>query len=332
MQKLFFILSLLSILCFAETGLPVNLLKNGDFEEGRTLKLIPKHWGEESYNQSVIKNPFDKDFDNCLKIASKKIGYSIGAQIIDIDPAQGSTLVICGYWAGKNIQINNANWNGAKMQIVFYDQNEKEISQPFDIAHSTEDMDWQMFIKNVVVPQNTVKAKVLIGLWDAAGEVFFDELQVYTLKGNSPVILRNGDFESWGSWEYLGEGKIEICQPGYGKGSALHIQNNKADWTFGAQVIQIAPARKYKITGLASHKAIKSGQQEWQKGRVYVEYLNAQSQVIGSLEALNYFTGNSDWKKFNAEFTPPKDARFAKLYFGLQNCTGEIAFDNLSVQ
>ena len=333
MRKLFFIFCLLSIFCFAETGLPANLLKNGGFEEGRTIRLIPKHWGDKSYNQSVINNPFGKDFGKCLKIARKKSGYSIGAQIIDIDQALGNTLVVSGYWQGKNIKINKENWNGAKVQIIFYDQNEKEIGQPQDIAHNTKDFNWQMFIKNILIPQNAAKAKVLLGLWDAAGEVIFDELQLYAVKSNSGSILQNGDLETWGSWEFLGEGKSEIRQPGYGQGSALYIQNSRPDWTFGAQVISITAERKYKLSGLVDHKTIVSGRQEWQKGRVYAEYFNAQMNKVGGIDALQYFDGSSNgWKRFNAEFTPPKNARFAKLYFGLQNCTGEIAFDNLDVK
>ena len=333
MYKLLLTLGMLSILCCAETGLPVNLLKNGGFESGLTFKRIPKHWGSKSYQQSVIKNPFDKGFGKCLKIARAKIGYSIGAQIIDIDPSLGDTLVVSGYWSGEKIKIRQENWNGAKVQVIFYDRNDQEIGQPYDIAHSTEGFSWQMFIKNVIVPQNSAKAKVLVGLWDASGTVFFDELQVCLIKTNPNVILQNGDFESWGSWEFLGEGKTEIRQPGYNrKGQALYIRNTAPDWTFGTQTVPVSTGRTYKLQGLAKHNAISPGKLDWQKGRVYAEYLDDRLLVIGSPDALQYFTGTADWQRFNTVFTPPRNARFARLYFGLQHCTGEIAFDNLSVQ
>ncbi|MDR2430837.1 MAG: hypothetical protein LBD99_01060 [Candidatus Margulisbacteria bacterium] len=334
MHKLFLALGLAGILCAAEPGLPVNLLRNGSFDEGMTTQGLPLYWGTQPYNQAVISSPIAESFGKSLRISRTEPGYSIGAQFLNLNLPVEHQLVIVGYWRGQNIQGRGANWNGAKVQLIFYDAAQREIDQPYDAASQTGSFAWQMFIQNVVVPPKAVTAKVLIGLWDASGEVLYDDLQIYTVRRAPEMILQNGDFEIWGNWEIQGQGQIDIRNIASGHDNALFIANTEPEWTFGSQVIPVAAGKKYRLSGEVIYSEIVPGSQDWQKGRVYAEYLDEQMQPLQAApDGLKYFDGSSrGWEEFQAEFSAPEGAKFAKLYFGLQDCTGGIVFDNLQVE
>ena len=46
----------------------------------------------------------------------------------------------------------------------------------------------------------------------------------------------------------------------------------------------------------------------------------------------NWMTGNYDYKQIKGMVTAPKGARWFKLGFGLRNCSGWAAFDDMDIQ
>jgi hypothetical protein len=257
---------------------PENLLKNGSFEEGINQLGIPKYWGDNVYSQKLETI----DQKQVLKISNPKSGYYIGAQIIPIDCQAGEFLTIMGNIRGEKIVPQQEKWQGAKVQIIFLDKNGEELGAIQETNVYTESFDWDFFIKKIIVPANAVKAKILLGLWGASGTVYFDELQLYktpVAKGLKENLLVNGDFELWGNWEFLGEGDIQIkAQGAHGSAQALYVKNDNAAWSFAAQKIMLSrnAAEKFIITGDISYKNIIVGQEHWQRGRIYAEFLDDQ--------------------------------------------------------
>ena len=73
---LFFIIC--AVLTAAAFGVSKNLLTNGSFESGLNKYKIPKGWGTEAYNQSVVGGA--KVGKKCLRIHNSAPQSSMGAQ------------------------------------------------------------------------------------------------------------------------------------------------------------------------------------------------------------------------------------------------------------
>ncbi len=322
---LFILLSLL----LAQTE---NLILNSSFEDGLNKQGIPKNWGTETYGQSLAKEAMEGD--NSLKISRLAQGYSIGAQILAVEA--GKTYTIMGYIKGENIKNRDSWWQGAKMQIVFMDEADIQIGEPFDVMRGkTGTFDWEMFIKDFNVPAGVKKVKILLGLWNAKGSVWFDDIRLYQVdkKISAENILNNGDFERWGSWLFLGEGEATIKHPGRDNSSgALYVKNNKADWTFSSQrvLFKSLESNKLELSGYVKYSNILPGQQKWQKGRVYVEFKDELGNRVGDWLELIVFEGNSNgWQHFSKKIILDPKAVELELFFGLQDASGEIIFDDL---
>lgn len=321
----FILISLLS----AQTE---NLILNSSFEEGLNRQGIPKNWGTESYHQSLAKEAVEGDAS--LKISRFTQGYSIGAQIVTIEA--GKTYTLMGYIKGENIKNRDAWWQGAKMQVVFFDVAGIQVGEPFDVMRGkTGTFDWDMFIKDFSVPTGVKKIKILLGLWNAKGSVWFDDIRLYQVdkKISAENILNNGDFERWGSWLFLGEGEATIKHPGYNNSSgALYVENIKPVWTFASQRIlfKALESNKLELSGQVKYNNIIAGRQKWQKGRIYLEFKDEQGNRLGDWLELIVFEGNSQgWQSFSKKIVLDPKAVEMELFFGLQDVAGEIVFDDL---
>lgn len=313
-----------------------DLIKNGSFEAGLTTENIPLHWGDAAYNQSVVRGYQNS---KSLLITNAKPGYAIGAQLIPLKNLKpNTTLSLIGQIKGTDIVPEKESWQGAKIQVIFLDADSQEISQTQETPVYTGTFDWQLFVQNVIVPAGATQAKILLGLWGAQGSVAFDDIMLYPMvqkpvkPKNRPDILTNGDFELWGNWQFLGEGLKEIKFPGQNnEGQALYITNTRHVWTFAKQDIPAAGFAGKKLTLSGAYKCTKvvPGKETWQKGRIYAECLDAQQQLLGSWIELLAVEGTTDWQNFTKELAVPAKTVTLRIYCGLQDASGEIAFDNL---
>jgi hypothetical protein len=332
-RKIIILLFFLVASLFAQEN--PNLLQNGSFEQGIGGKGIPKFWGDTSYDQKLIKGGYSDQ--TALLISSRNYSYSIGAQIVPLNLKEGDRLTVIGYIKGQAIEPQSEKWQGAKAQIIFLDAKNKEISEPLDLLLArTGTFEWDMFIQNVDVPAGAKKAKVLIGLWGAKGSVWFDDLQVYPVyaeqKVKSDNLLDNGDFEIWGKWELLGEGSIDIRNPGYKNSSqALYVENKKPTWTFAMQKISLnnVDAPLLVLTGVAKCIDIEAGKKRWEKGRIYGEFYDSKGRHLGDWVDILTLEKTTNWIPFIKNIKVPAGAQTLKLYFGIQNATGQIVFDDL---
>lgn len=319
---------------FALSG---NLIKNGSFEEGVNSKNIPVNWGEIPYNQTLVRGYQNS---KSLMIHRAKPGYSIGAQIIPINPNPNTMLSLIGQIKGTDIIPEKESWQGAKVQVIFLDKTGQEISNTQETPVYIGNFDWQLFIQNIIVPEGATQAKVLLGLWGAQGTVYFDDIMLYPLtqrpiKKAPTNILSNGNFELWGNWQFFGEGVKEIKFPGKNhEGQALYITNSRHVWTFARQDI---PAAKYAGKKLILEGAYKcahvvAGKEKWQKGRIYLEYIDKNQKQIGNWHEILAVDGTTDWINFSKEITIPEGTNTIRIYCGLQEASGEIAFDDLYIK
>ena len=327
-----YLISLL-ILAHAVYAVSGDLISNGSFELGISNN-VPIHWGTTSYNQSLVRGYQNSQ---SLQISNETPSYSIGAQTITLSVKANTLLSLIGQIKGTEIIPEKESWQGAKAQVVFLDKKGNTLGSPQETPAYTGSFDWQLFVQNIIVPPNAVQAKILLGLWGAQGIVQFDDIMLYPMaqrpvKQAKPNILSNGDFELWGNWLFVGEGTKEIKFPGINnEGQALYISNTRHVWTFAEQDI---PATQYagkKLILSGDYKCTKiiAGKEKWQKGRVYLEFINKDNAMIGQWIELLAVDGTTEWKNFSKEFMVPKNATNIKIYCGLQEANGEIAFDNL---
>jgi hypothetical protein len=334
MQRLIFG-ALLTTLVFGFSG---DLIKNGSFEAGTNTQNIPLFWGDSPYNQSLVRGYQNS---KSLLITNPKPGYSIGAQIIPLTLTANTIVSLIGQIKGTDIIPEKEAWQGAKAQVVFLDKDGQELSQTQETPVYTGTFDWQLFVQNIIVPVGATQVKILVGLWGAQGAVYFDDIMLYPM-AQKPIkqppnqsILVNGDFELWGNWQFLGEGLKEVKFPGNNnEGQALYITNSRHVWTFARQDIQANKfaGKKLILTGEYKCTKVVPGKEKWQKGRIYVEYLDKDDKLIGSWVELLAVSGTKDWTDFSKDLTVPKNTETLRIYCGLQEASGEIAFDNLYIK
>ncbi len=335
--------TVLTVLCVCMLGCGAfaqeqqNLLRNGSFDGGTGPAGIPLYWGSIPYSQDLVTPGYNGE--HALKISRTATGDSIGAQVIPLSLPGDSTIVVFGMIKGSSIERGDKAWQGAKVQVIFLDQNERELGAPLDVARYDGTFDWEMFIRDVTVPAGTNSCKVLIGLWGAQGEVWFDDLGIFEVaKKVNPFskvnnLLSDGDFESWGKWDLLGDGELQVKYPGASDSSqAMYITNARPVWTFAVQRVPlIATATTLNLSGKEKHTNIVPGKEAWEKGRVYCAFSDEHGAMLGSWIELLAVDGTSDWSSFSKEVPVPHGAVAVTVYAGLQNATGEIVFDDLQL-
>lgn len=322
----FFFVFLLSFNAFAQ-----NLLKNGGFEDGLSGR-IPKFWGTEYYNCSLT----DGKTGRALKITNKIPLMSLGAQEIKINPASTPKLSLSAWVKVENVKEGVEDWNKANIQLLFFDAKGAQVGGWPELGKWTGTFGWQRFAKNFVVPKEAVRAKIVFGLYNCTGIVYFDDVELAPLKSTKSSdpynLIENGGFELWEKWAFGGTSDWGIVFDNVKEGNgSLWIKNTLPIWSFASQSISLdgSKIKKITISGYVKAKDVEPGVKPWQLARINIEFKDGKGKRLGGWPIIDQFSGTFDWKYVKQTFDVPKETKRVDIFCGLLECKGEAWFDGL---
>lgn len=326
--------SLFAVLILITSAGAQNLLKNGDFEQGLSAR-IPKGWGTEYYNSSLVPGKASK---NAVKITNKIPLMSLGAQTFPLDYEKVKKVSISAWVKFEGVVPGPEGWNKANIQLLFFDGKGNQLGGWPEIGPWEGSLDWKKVGKNFYVPKGTKKAKVVFGLYNCKGIGYFDKLEVSPLLQGESLdpynLLFAGDFEVWEGWAYGGSNEWGIVYADVKQGNgALYIKNDKPIWSFASQSVMLdsKKVKKIVIDGFVKAQDVAPGVKPWQVARVNIEFKDGKGKRIGGWPIVDAFSGTFDWKKVSNTFNVPAGTKRVDVFAGLLECTGSAWFDGLRV-
>ncbi|HTY13708.1 MAG TPA: hypothetical protein VMD02_05930 [Candidatus Omnitrophota bacterium] len=311
-----------------------NLLKNGDFELGAANR-IPKFWGTEYYNSTIIPG---KNGKNAIKIENKMPMMSLGAQTVPLDYNKVKKVSISAWVKLDGVEAGPETWNKANLQLLFFDAKGNQLGGWPEVGPWEGSFDWKKVGKNLYVPKGCVKAKVVYGLYNCKGIAYFDDIALTPLlqgEQEDPYnLLFNGGFEVWEGWAFGGTQDWGIVYSDVKEGNgALWVKNDKPIWSFASQSVSLDGnrAKKINISGFVKAQDITPGIKSWQLARVNIEFKDGKGKRIGGWPIIDSFSGTFDWKKISKSFDVPAGTKRVDVFAGMLECTGQAWFDGLKL-
>lgn len=317
----------------APSGQIVNLLKNGSFEEGSKNK-IPVDWGTEYYNCFLDKGYVG---EYSMRIFNAKPAASLGAQKIALDGEAVRRVFFSAYVRADNIVPGKERWERGNLQVLFYDGRGKQLGGYPEVGPWTGTFDWAFFKKGFPVPWGTRSAKIVLGLMNASGSIWFDDIKLYDAK-DVPVdpynLVSNGDFSIWEDWAYLGPEGGGLYSPGYLSDGCLRISNTVPGFSMASQSIPLDGKKvsRIKVEGMMKVEDVAAGTKPWQKARISLEFKDWQGVRIGGYPIVVELGGTVDWQKITNEFNVPGETKRVDIFAGLLECVGTAYFDDTRIE
>ncbi|MFH0886601.1 MAG: hypothetical protein V1843_00370 [bacterium] len=330
---LFFII--LTFLSAGASAAYKNLITNGSFEKGLNKYKIPNGWGTESYNQSVVGG--GKVDKKCLMIRNDAVKASLGAQEFALDGTKIPFVTLSAWIKIKDVVKGKEDWDKANVQILFFDQGGTQVGGWPEIGPWVGTADWKKYFKTFAVPKGTVKAKVVMGLVNASGTVWFDDIQVNprwpNQDRNAYDLISGGDFEIYQDWAYGGSEDAGVIIPGYNSVQSFRISNAKSMWSFLSQNVELDGRKvaRIKVVAMVRTDNVVSGENSWEKARINLEFKDQSGTRIGGWPLIFQGDGTIPWKRVEASFNIPEETRRVDLYSGLLNCSGTVYYDNIQM-
>lgn len=310
-----------------------NLLRNGSFEDGLKNR-IPVHWGKEFYNCYVVEDDIDGKY--VLKIVNRNKIESMGAQEIELDGSKIHYVTASTFVKGENIIGGKEPWERSNLQVLFFDSEGKQLGGWPQLGPWDGTFDWIEVRRNFVVPRETKTCKVVLGLLNSRGTIYFDNVRLSFLKREEDPydLITNGDFEFWEGWAYGGAEGGGLYHPGYKGVGCLRISNPVPMWSFASQSISLdgRKVRKIKISGYAKIENVVQGKKPWQKARINIEFKDGSGKRLGGWPIVEEFTGTFGWKEVSNTFAVLEDTRRVDIFAGLLDCSGTAWFDELKME
>lgn len=311
-----------------------NLLKNGGFELG-AVNRIPRNWGTEYYNSSIVPGRVGK---SALKIENTLPMMSLGAQTVPLNWQKVSKVSLSAWIKLDNVIPGPESWNKVNIQVLFFDAKGNQLEGWPELGPWAGTFGWQKVGKNFYVPRGTVKAKVVFGIYNARGVAYFDNIELKPLLQGEAAdpynLLFNGDFEVWEGWAYGGSNDWGIVFGDVKEGNgALWIKNTKPIWSFSSQSVTLdgKKVRRINVSGWIKAENIEYGVKPWQLARINLEFKDGKGKRIGGWPIVEAFSGTFGWKKVSRDFEVPAETKRVDVFAGLLECTGSAWFDGLKL-
>ncbi len=144
-------------------------------------------------------------------------------------------------------------------------------------------------------------------------------------------LLVNSSFEDgavgWQQW-----GAVST-QHSYAGAKAMEVTNSSAQWSGISQELPILEnATSVTITGWMKTENVISGNEEWEKAQIAIEYLDENGVEIKQYpEQVALKSGSEDWTYYEKSYTLYDGAAIIKLVAALGNATGKVSFDQFSL-
>lgn len=319
------------ILALASFAYAENLLKNGDFTQGLNGK-IPKYWGTEYYNCSLV----DWQGGKAVKIENAVPAMSLGAQEVKIDGKNVKRVSLSAMVKIENVIPGPEDWNKANLQVLFFDAKGRQIEGWPEVGKWQGSFDWTKVGKNFPVPKETAKAKIVFGLYGCKGSAYFSNIKLMPLNvnANTSNLIQNGGFEVWESWAFGGTEKWGVVYENVKEGNgALWAHNDLPIWSFASQSVPLdgQKVKKIEISGFVKSNGVGPGIKPWQLARINIEFKDGKGKRIGGYPIVSEFSGTFDWKRVDKSFDVPAGTKRVDVFAGLLECSGEAWFDGLQM-
>lgn len=151
-------------------------------------------------------------------------------------------------------------------------------------------------------------------------------LSLPALAGN---LLVNGDFEAgldgWRVW-----GGTHSPQAHMGNG-ACQARTPTDAWVGVDQVVVLpVPTRSLTLTGWILADSLRQGPEEWNKGRLGLEFLDDRDSVVGGWQLVaGQARGRTPWTRVERTYAVPAGATKAKVICALANAHGTFRCDDI---
>lgn len=144
--------------------------------------------------------------------------------------------------------------------------------------------------------------------------------------------LVNGDFESdlqgWESW-----GGVSSSEHHDGAKGCM-VRLGTPGWAGASQVLKV-PAGKtnVRVVGWMRSDSIRSGKENWERGRLSVEFFGTKGDTLGGYPpAVGQVRGKLPWTRMERSYALPAGVATMKLGCALGNSSGTLYCDDLSVE
>lgn len=240
----------------------------------------------------------------------------------------GRRVVISGQVKGDNVSTPPVSYGGVKVMLVYTDTSGATIySNQAAVPQGT--FDWRNFSFPLTVPQNAATVTLLIGLELSSGTAWFDELRVEA----DPAILSEkfDDAETAILSRWTGHTASTIWHAG--QGGALQIVKTGTSGSMTRNTTLPASAlsgRRVLLTGQIKATEVSSKPNSWNGIKMMLVYTTSDGQT--QYPQVDIGTGTFDWTSVYRVVVLPPNVTSVKLYLGLENVSGTVAFDNIKLE
>jgi len=144
--------------------------------------------------------------------------------------------------------------------------------------------------------------------------------------------LVNGDFEKGlDGWMVWGATPGAVAHQGTG---SCRVHLDTAGWAGATQTVEIpAGMSQVKVAGWMRSDSIKSGKENWERGRLSVEFFGAKGDTLGGYPpAVGQVRGKLPWTLMERTYQVPTGTSTLKLGCALGNSSGTLYCDDLTLQ
>lgn len=144
--------------------------------------------------------------------------------------------------------------------------------------------------------------------------------------------LVNGDFEKglegWKVW-----GGVSSSQAHGGK-SSCEISSPTLAWAGVDQIVEVPAGMGHlTLTGWLRSDSIRQGPEDWNKGRLGLDFLDARDSLVGGFQMVaGQVRGKLPWTRMERTYAIPAGATKAKILCALANARGTLRCDDLGVE
>lgn len=145
-------------------------------------------------------------------------------------------------------------------------------------------------------------------------------------------LLVNGDFEKglegWSAWG----GKPDTVVVRGGKASCIASSAENA-WSGVSQIVALpSGTRRLALSGWIQAESVKAGPEDWNKGRLGIDFLDARDSVTGGWQMVAGQTkGRTPWTRAERIYDVPAGAAKAKVMCALANARGSFRCDDIEL-
>lgn len=158
-----------------------NLVSNGGFEDG----LSDWNAGD---GAKITPWDFKGGKGSCAIIVYNTNNWVGIDQQVRL-PKNTLGLEFSGWIKTINVLKGKDEWNGAVFSIEFLDKADKKIGEGENIARLSGDQDWEQAKKQVKVPSNAVRFKLMLAMGYASGTMLIDDVSAKVLNAEEVAKL-----------------------------------------------------------------------------------------------------------------------------------------------